>query len=172
MVRKCIKSHCLEDTISSMVFKLTSFRIFFLSCISSEIIKLMIMWGESSQTLATSWADTRGLVSEQPRPCKKCVKGQRAFRYGVKSADRWWPQELAEGLFYHRKCGRLLWLHHSGSVAPLHAPGLSHPTMLPSLKYLLLVLQDPAQLFFQIVWLLHDRRNRNTNTSSVFIWCH
>lgn len=142
MVHNVIKSRCLEDTISwfiSLQANQHSIEYFFVLHKSRDHLTV-VQVGQKEP-------DTRGLVSEQPRRCKKCVNGQRAFRYGVKSADRWWPHEPAEGLF-GRKCGRLLWLHHSGSVAPLHAPVLSHPPMLPSLKYLLFVLQDPAQLFF------------------------
>lgn len=69
--------------------------------------------------------EASNLISLCPWPWStavaKCIEGQKQFRRGVMSAERRRLPESAEVIFYHRKRGRHFQLHHSGSLAPLHA---------------------------------------------------
>lgn len=136
MVHKVLKSRCLEDAHSSGLYELTS---------KATVLDIVAV-----DPVGRMEPDTSSLVSRHPWPClhatavlQKVCEGSKGI--GARCEECWqmMAQQSAGGLFYPRTCGRLFWLHHSGSGAPLHAP-----PMLPSLKGLLLGLWDPAQLFF------------------------
>lgn len=78
MVRKCIKSRCLEDTISSMVFKLTSFRIFF-----SFLYKFRDHL--SDDHVGRKQPDTSNLMGRHPWPRLRATAALQKVCQGSKS---------------------------------------------------------------------------------------
>lgn len=69
--------------------------------------------------------EASNLISLYPWPWStataKCVEVEKQSRRGVMSAERRRLPESAEVIFYRRERGRLFQLHHSGSLAQLHA---------------------------------------------------